>query len=372
MPRKKTKNPPVMSHEFVIQNHADIVSCVAIVLMLGLMFEVTAPLSKVFVFLQYGITEEEDDEDGEKIETFPSEFSRGWMDGFTFFFQALIIIVIHAVVQEYLIDKISKKLHLSKTKTSKFNESGQLSIWSALAAVWAGYCVYLCGIFTNIPSLWEGYPHTVMQWQYKLFMSLQLAYWVHMFPELYLQKVRKEEIPSRVQYYCLYFVFIVVAYAFYFWKFCLVALMLHYSMEFVFHASRMLYFADKNEHAQIGFKIWTILYPIVRFVSLSLTVLVFWIGLRNAPEQGIDVATGNFNSNSIRTMCMTGMCFLQMWLLWQYLQLLSRRNKEHKQAVTQATKKKPVTKSKGAKGKQKKAADSEEESRVNNGKVKKS
>lgn len=39
--RKKTnKNPPVLSHEFVIQNHADIVSCVAMVFLLGLMFEV--------------------------------------------------------------------------------------------------------------------------------------------------------------------------------------------------------------------------------------------------------------------------------------------------------------------------------------------
>lgn len=40
--RKKTnKNPPVLSHEFIIQNHADIVSCVAMVFLLGLMFEVS-------------------------------------------------------------------------------------------------------------------------------------------------------------------------------------------------------------------------------------------------------------------------------------------------------------------------------------------
>ena len=38
--KKTTKNPPVLSHEFVIQNHADIVSCVAMVFLLGLMFEV--------------------------------------------------------------------------------------------------------------------------------------------------------------------------------------------------------------------------------------------------------------------------------------------------------------------------------------------
>lgn len=39
--KKTTKNPPVLSHEFVIQNHADIVSCVAMVFLLGLMFEVS-------------------------------------------------------------------------------------------------------------------------------------------------------------------------------------------------------------------------------------------------------------------------------------------------------------------------------------------
>lgn len=39
--KKSNKNPPVMSHEFIIQNHADIVSCVAMVFLLGLMFEVS-------------------------------------------------------------------------------------------------------------------------------------------------------------------------------------------------------------------------------------------------------------------------------------------------------------------------------------------
>lgn len=38
--RKKNKSPPVLSHEFVIQNHADVVSCLAMIILLGLMFEV--------------------------------------------------------------------------------------------------------------------------------------------------------------------------------------------------------------------------------------------------------------------------------------------------------------------------------------------
>ena len=37
---KTNKNPPILSHEFVIQNHADIVSCVAMVFVVGLMFQV--------------------------------------------------------------------------------------------------------------------------------------------------------------------------------------------------------------------------------------------------------------------------------------------------------------------------------------------
>ena len=41
-PRKtSSKNPPMLSHEFVIQNHADIVSCVAMVFVVGLMFQVS-------------------------------------------------------------------------------------------------------------------------------------------------------------------------------------------------------------------------------------------------------------------------------------------------------------------------------------------
>lgn len=41
--KKSTKSPPILSHEFILQNHADIVSCVAMVFLLGLMFEVSPP-----------------------------------------------------------------------------------------------------------------------------------------------------------------------------------------------------------------------------------------------------------------------------------------------------------------------------------------
>ncbi len=50
-PRKSSsKNPPILSHEFVIQNHADIVSCVAMVFVVGLMFQVFLHIFKYIAY----------------------------------------------------------------------------------------------------------------------------------------------------------------------------------------------------------------------------------------------------------------------------------------------------------------------------------
>jgi translocating chain-associated membrane protein 1 len=38
--KTSTKNPPILSHEFIIQNHGDIVSCVAMLFVVGLMVQV--------------------------------------------------------------------------------------------------------------------------------------------------------------------------------------------------------------------------------------------------------------------------------------------------------------------------------------------
>merc|ERR1711862_288753 len=118
--RKSSKNPPIFSHEFVIQNHADIVACVAMVFVVGLMFQVSSPLASVFIALHHNVSA-------------PVEIQPGVFQDFTFytagikdvsavFFYLLISVVMHAIIQEYLLD-VNKKLHLSKIKHAKFNES---------------------------------------------------------------------------------------------------------------------------------------------------------------------------------------------------------------------------------------------------------
>lgn len=48
--KTSSKNPPILSHEFVIQNHADIVSCFALIFVVGLMVQVS-----VVVYTDYPI-----------------------------------------------------------------------------------------------------------------------------------------------------------------------------------------------------------------------------------------------------------------------------------------------------------------------------
>ncbi|MGH0174799.1 UNVERIFIED_CONTAM: hypothetical protein FKN15_002163 [Acipenser sinensis] len=99
--RKKNKSPPVLSHEFVIQNHADMVSCVAMVILLGLMFEVTAKYAIMFITVQYNVTYTE-------YRSEPINFyDYGPKDLATIFFYVLVAIILHALIQEYILDVFS-------------------------------------------------------------------------------------------------------------------------------------------------------------------------------------------------------------------------------------------------------------------------
>ena len=133
---KKTKNPPVLSHEFVIQNHADIVACVAMVFVVGLMFQISSPAASVFIALHHNVTVPTEIQPGVFQDVLA--YTQGPKDIPAIFFYLLISVVMHAIIQEYLLDKVNKKLHLSKIKHAKFNESGQLLAFYITSIVWAG------------------------------------------------------------------------------------------------------------------------------------------------------------------------------------------------------------------------------------------
>ena len=100
--------------------------------------------------------------------------------------------------QEYMLDKVNRKLHLSKIKHTKFNESGQLLTFYLVSVVW-GADILLRENLLAVPLLWEGYPHVYMTFIFKFFFVVQIAYWLHVYPELYFQKVKREDMAPRIQ-----------------------------------------------------------------------------------------------------------------------------------------------------------------------------
>ncbi|CAL1280330.1 unnamed protein product [Larinioides sclopetarius] len=331
--RTGTKNPPIFSSEFFIQNHADIVSCIAMVFVIGLLFQVSAPLASVFVVMHHNVTEAL-----EPTDTVLYTYGRQDICVITFYF--LIAIVMHAILQEYALDKLNRKLHLSKMKHSKFNESGQLLVFYLISLIWGGDIILRDGYLLNISKLWQDYPHNEMTFMFKFYFIVQLAYWLHCYPELYFQKVKKDEMKPRIIYTTLYLVFLSAAYVLNFTRIAICLSVLHYLVESVFHTARLLYFAEKTKAASYGFTIWNGLFVFVRLGSITLSVLTFWYGLSQQQSTSVmDIANGNFNTQLIRINSLVAVCLLQAWMMWNFINFHLKRMRERAAQIASSKKK---------------------------------
>ncbi|XP_071183977.1 translocating chain-associated membrane protein 1-like 1 [Salvelinus alpinus] len=157
--RKKTnKNPPVLSHEFIIQNHADIVSCVAMVFLLGLMFEVTSKVAVLFITVQYNVTISANE--GLSEESVVNHFHHGLKDLATIFFYMLVAIIIHAIIQEYVLD-LPSLLRIAVSNYRLFSGSLYLTTVSSLLriAVLATICV------TQAFMMWKFINFQLRRWR---------------------------------------------------------------------------------------------------------------------------------------------------------------------------------------------------------------
>jgi len=240
----------------------------------GLMFQSTQPLASIFIAMHHNATPVEELTYGQEM-----RYTTGLKDICAVFFYTLIGIVVHAVIQEYILDKIKTKLHLSKVKQSKFNESGQLLIFYLAAVLWGGDVIFREGLLFNVSALWRDYPNVAMMFMFKFFFIVQIAYWLHSYPELYFQKVKREDVPARVTYATIYLVTVAAAYAMNFTRLALCLLVLHYVAETVFHVARLIHFADKPQIASKIFSFWNVLFVATRLASIILSVLTFWYGL---------------------------------------------------------------------------------------------
>ncbi|XP_029590084.1 translocating chain-associated membrane protein 2 isoform X2 [Salmo trutta] len=253
-------------------------------------------------------------------------YQYGWQDCTTILFYFFITIILHAVVQEYVLDKVNRRLHLSKSKNTKFSESGQLCVFHLVSSVWSFYILLTEGYVFHPSSLWENYPHVHLRFQVKFFYLTQLAYWLHALPEIYFQKVRKEEIPRQLQYICLYLLHISAAYLLNLSPVGLVLLCLQYLSELGFHIARIFYFTDESH--QKMFDLWAVNFVFTRMVTLTLVFLAVGFGLARAENQGLDWDMGNFNTVLIRMPVLLLVSLTQSWLLWKFIRFQLKRWRE--------------------------------------------
>ncbi|KAG5453568.1 Translocating chain-associated membrane protein 1 [Clonorchis sinensis] len=321
--RKKSKNPPYFSHEFVITNHGDIVSFVAMIIVIGLLYKGTHSLSSNFVFIQHNVTDEE------RPGAAPL-YSPGRYDMCLVFFYSLICIVTHAVLQEYVFDRFEKKLNLTKIRLGKFNESAHLTCFYTLSVIWGIYNVVNENLIPSLSSLWEGYPHSLLPFWTKMFLLIQICYWIHDFPELYFQRVKKELIPARILHATMFIIGIGFAYVGGLSKLCIALLIIHYATDVFLHSARALHLADYPRIASVGFMIWNIMFIPVRMACIILPFLVLHYGLGKNSVPTIDLTTGNFNTPTIRSTAMIFLFISQAYMVWNFITFhqRSRRDKQ--------------------------------------------
>lgn len=103
---------------------------------------------------------------------------------------------------------------MSRVRLARFCESSHLAPISAISFAAAVYNLYELGLHKDFSLLWQGYPdtHRYLTLYSKLFFIGQVSFWIHQFPEFYLQKLKKEEMKDRTVYSVLFLVFISLAY----------------------------------------------------------------------------------------------------------------------------------------------------------------
>lgn len=165
--------------------------------------------------------------------------------------------------------KVSKKLHLSKFKLSRFNESGQLVVFYLMSFLWGAEVCIREQYAENMSKLWIGkilnlyfqklqikiyisfffldYPNHAMTFLHKLYFIIQLSYYLHMLPELYFQKVKKEEQGAKMKHSIAGTLIIGFFYFLAYRRIAIVLLTLHYFSEFVAHTFGLLEVFDKDE-----------------------------------------------------------------------------------------------------------------------------
>jgi len=251
-----------------------------------------------------------------------------------FFFYTLVAVIFHAVIQEYVLDKLMRKIRLSKTKQNKFNESGQLLAFYLVSIACAVMIFRDENYFQSLNFFWNGYPHVGLTFFTKLFFVLQIAYWLHMYPEIYFQKVKKEDMLSKIKFATVNLALSALIYYLNLTRIGLTLLFIEYLVNTLFHVSRLLYFSGKNKISKLGFNIYNVLFVSARLTEIALSVFVFWFGFKTNSIESVDLETRNFNTPLVRLFCLAGILVLQAWMMWNFTLFQCKKIRENTKPIS--------------------------------------
>jgi translocating chain-associated membrane protein 1 len=85
-------------------------------------------------------------------------------------------------------------------------------VFTIMSFVWGMNVIVKEQYYGHMSKLWEDFPNHPMSSVHKFYFLIQLAYYLHMLPELYFQKVKKDEQSPKIVYSITAFSVIAVAY----------------------------------------------------------------------------------------------------------------------------------------------------------------
>lgn len=159
-----------------------------------------------------------------------------------------------------------------------------------MSTVWGLDVIIREGYFSQLSLLWDKFPEHPMIFLHKLFFIIQLAYYFHMLPELYLQKVKKEDQQPKIIHAICSFSFIALAYFLGFQRIALALLTIHYGNEVVAHIFNLIDIFDRDEKLTKLHLINNSIFVLTRFGSMVLAILTLYYGMETSTKTKLALA----------------------------------------------------------------------------------
>lgn len=153
-----------------------------------------------------------------------------------------------------------------------------------MSCIWGLNVILREGYFSQLSLLWDNFPNHPMIFLQKLFFIIQLAYYFHMLPELYLQKVKKEDQQPKIIHAICSFSFIALAYFLSFQRIALFLLTLHYANEVVSHVFQLIDIFDRDEKLVKLHLINKCIFVTTRFGTMVLAILTLFYSIESSPK----------------------------------------------------------------------------------------